>query len=50
MVVAKIKLYGHVAYQMKTNDPYSSMVANSLPTDTPLAPEVGSDDQNIFIF
>ena len=35
---AKIRLfseYGHVAYQIKANDAYRNMVANSLPTDTP---------------
>ena len=35
---AKIKLfseYGHVAYQIKAEDPGSNMVANILPTDTP---------------
>ena len=42
--------YGHVAYQMKANDPCSNMVANILPTDTLLVPGVGSEGQNIFIF
>ena len=50
VAVVNIKLYGHVVYQIKTNDAYSNMVANSLPTDTPLALGVGSDGQNIFIF
>ena len=36
---AKIKLfseYGHVAYQVKSDDAGSNMVANILPTDSPL--------------
>ena len=39
--------YGHVAYQNKTDDAGSNMVANILPTDTPLIQEVGSKGQTI---
>ena len=50
---AKIKLfwntwYGHVAYQTKTDEVYSNMVANILPTDTPSTPGVGSKCHTIF--
>ena len=47
---AKIKLfseYGHVAYQIKTDDAGSNMVANILPTDTPSTQGVGSKGQTI---
>ena len=40
--------YGNVAYQIKANDARSNMVANILPTDTPLAPGVGSKGQIYF--
>ena len=47
----KIKLkfseYGHVAYQIKADDAGSNMVANILPTDTPLTQGVGSKGQTI---
>ena len=33
---------GHVAYKTQTDDALSNMVANILPTDTPLTPGVGS--------
>ena len=49
---AKVKLfqnnYGHVAYQIKADDASSNMVANILPTDTPLTLGVGSKGQTIF--
>ena len=47
---AKIKLseYGHVAYQIKADKVCSSMVANILPTDTPLTQGVGSKGQTIY--
>ena len=35
--------YGHVAYQIKADDAGSNMVANILPTYTPLTQGVGSD-------
>ena len=41
---AKIKLfseYGHVAYQIKADNVCSNMVANILPTDTPLTEGCG---------
>ena len=46
---AQIKLseYGHVAYQIKADDAGSNMVANILPTDTPLTQGVGSKGQTI---
>ena len=47
---AKIKLfseYGHVAYQIKADDFCNNMVANILPTDTPLTQGVGSKGQTI---
>ena len=47
---AKIKLfleYGHVAYQIKADHTGSNMVANILPTDTPLTQGVGSKGQTI---
>ena len=34
--------YGHVAYQIKADDTGNNMVANILPTDTPLTQGVGS--------
>ena len=40
--------YGHVAYQIKADDAGSNMVANILPTDTPLSQGVGSKGQTIF--
>ena len=39
--------YGHVAYQIKDDDADSNMVANILPTDTPLTQGVGSKGQTI---
>ena len=48
---AKIKLfseYGHFAYQIKVNDAGSNMVANILPTDTPLTRGLGSKGQTIY--
>ena len=47
---AKIKLFlecGHVAYQIKADNAGSNMVANILPTDTPLTQGVGSKGQTI---
>ena len=48
----KVKLYlfsesSHVAYQIKADDAGSNMVANILPTDTPLTQGVGSKGQTI---
>ena len=40
--------YGHVAYQIKADDPDSNMVANILPTDTPLTQGMGSKGQTIY--
>ena len=37
----------HVAYQIKSNDAGSNMVANILPTDTPLTQGVGPKGQTI---
>ena len=37
----------HVAYQIKADDAGSNMVANILPTDTPLTQGVGSKGQTI---
>ena len=37
----------HVAYQIKAYDAGSNMVANILPTDTPLTQGVGSKGQTI---
>ena len=37
----------HVAYQIKADDAGSNMVANILPTDTPLTLGVGSKGQTI---
>ena len=37
----------HVAYQIKADDAGSNMVANILPTDTPLTQVVGSKGQTI---
>ena len=47
---AKIKLseYGHVGYQIKAEDAGSNMVANTLPTDTPLTQGVRSKGQTIY--
>ena len=47
---AKIKFseYGHVAYQIKADDAGSNMVANILPTGTPLTQGVGSKGQAIY--
>ena len=48
---AKIKLfseYGHVAYQIKADNVCSNMVANILPTDTPLTQRMGSKGQTIY--
>ena len=39
--------YGHVAYQIKADDAGSNMVANILPTDTPMTQGVGSKGQTI---
>ena len=39
----------HVAYQIKADDAGSNMVANILPTDTPLTQGVGSKGQTISI-
>ena len=39
--------YGHVAYQIKAVDAGSNMVANILPTDTPLTQGVWSKGQTI---
>ena len=36
-----ISEYGHVAYQIKADNAGSNMVANILPTDTPLSQGVG---------
>ena len=41
-------IYGHVAYQIKADDAGSNMVANILPTDTPLTEGVGSKGQTIY--
>ena len=40
----------HVAYQIKADDAGSNMVANILPTDTPLTQGVGSKVQNYIFF
>ena len=48
---AKINLfseYGHVAYQIKANDTGNNMVANILPTDTPLTQGWGQKGQTIY--
>ena len=34
--------YGHVAYQIKGNEAYTNMLANSLLIHVPLTPGVGS--------
>ena len=39
--------YGHVAYQIKAYDAGSNMVANILPTETPLTQGVGPKGQTI---
>ena len=49
---AKIKLfskYGYVAYQIKADDAGSNMVANILPTDTPLTQGVSKGQTIIFL-
>ena len=38
----------HVAYQIKADDAGSNMVANVLPTDTPLTQGIGSKGQAIY--
>ena len=38
----------YVAHQIKGNDTYSKMVANIVPSDTPLTPGVGSKGQTFF--
>ena len=40
--------YGPAAYQNKADDAGSNMVANILPTDTPLTQGVGSKGQTIY--
>ena len=40
--------YGHIAYQIKADNACSNMIANFLPTDSPLTQGVGSKDQTIF--
>ena len=40
--------YGHVAYQIKSDDAGNIMVANFLPTDTPLIQGVGFKGQTIY--
>ena len=40
--------YGHIAYQIKADNACSNMIANILPTDSPLTQGVGSKDQTIF--
>ena len=42
--------YGHVAYQIKADYAGSNMVANILPTDTPLTQGEGSKGQTICFF
>ena len=42
--------YGHVAYQIKADNVCSYMVANILPTDTPLTQGVGSKGQTIYFY
>ena len=34
--------YGHVAYQIKENETYNNMIANSMILHLPLTPGVGS--------
>ena len=50
--VAKINFseYAHVAYQIKADNAGSNMVANILPTDTPLTQGVGSKGQFLSFF
>ena len=43
-----ISEYSHVAYQIKADDAGSNMVANILPTDTPLTQWQGSKGQAIY--
>ena len=40
----------HVAYQIKADDAGSNIVANILPTDTPLTQGVGSKGRTIYFF
>ena len=40
--------YGHVAYQIKADDAGNNMVANILPTYTPLTQGLGSKGQTIY--
>ena len=40
--------YGHVAYQIKGNEVYNNMPANSLPVHSPLTPGVGSKGHFFF--
>ena len=40
--------YGHIAYQIKADDAGSNMVANILPTDTPLTQGMGSKGQTMY--
>ena len=40
--------YGHVAYQIKADHAGSNMVANILPTETPLTQGVGSKGQTMY--
>ena len=40
--------FADVAYQIKGNIPYSNMLVNILPEDTPLTPRVGVKGQNVF--
>ena len=39
---------GHVTYQIKENEAYSTMIANILPAATPWTPGVRSKGQNFF--
>ena len=39
--------YGHIAYQIKADKACSTMIANVLPTDSPLTQGVGSKGQTI---
>ena len=43
----KLSEYGHVAYQIKADNAGSNMVANILPTDTPLTQGV---DQKVKLY
>ena len=42
--------YGPAAYQIKADDAGSNMVANILPTDTPLTQGMGSKGQTIYFW